>query len=52
VLHLLAIVALCFAVVFFAFTIVHGIWAWQLFMLIGLALWCISGHPWVHDHVN
>ena len=43
--HLLAIIAFVLSVVFYAWDIAHGHWTWTLFMLLGLLLWCISGHP-------
>ena len=42
--HLLAIVSLIISVIFYAFSVQHGVWSWILFMLIGLTLWCVSGH--------
>lgn len=43
--HLAAIIAFILAVIFWAWSLGHGVWQWELFMLLGLALWCISGHP-------
>ena len=43
--HLAAIIAFILGVIFYAWSISHGIWAWEFFMLLGLALWCISAHP-------
>lgn len=42
-LHLAAIISLVLAVIFYAWNISHSFWTWTFFMLIGLALWCISG---------
>lgn len=44
-LHLLAIIALTFSVIFYAWSLGHGVWTWTLFELLGLTLWCISEHP-------
>ena len=42
-LHLLAIIAFVLAVIFLAWGIAHGVWTWQLFGMLGLLLWCVSG---------
>ena len=42
--HLLAIIALALAVIFFGFHLAHGVWSWEFLALWGLLLWCISGH--------
>ena len=43
--HLAAIIAFILAVIFWILAIGHGVWQWELFMLLGLALWCLSAHP-------
>lgn len=35
-----ALVSLILAVIFWCWSLSHGIWQWQLFLLAGLALWC------------
>jgi hypothetical protein len=44
-LHLIAIIAFVLAVIFWAWNLVHGVWAWEMFMLLGLTFWCASEHP-------
>jgi hypothetical protein len=41
---LLAVIAFVMSVIFSAWSIHHGVWSWQFFMLWGLLLWCVSGH--------
>lgn len=43
--HLLAIISFALAVIFYAWTITHGTITSELFMLIGMFLWCASDHP-------
>ena len=43
--HLLAIIAFALAVIFYAWSINHGVWTPIFLALWGLLLWCISGHP-------
>ena len=46
-LHLLAIISFVLGVIFLAWSIAHGVWTWELFGMLGLTLWCISGkHDW------
>lgn len=42
--HLAAIVLFILSVIFAAFSIAHGIWTYQFFMILALTCWCISGH--------
>jgi len=44
VLHLLAIISFVFGVVFYAWSLGHGVWTWPFFELLGLTLWCASSH--------
>jgi hypothetical protein len=48
--RLLAIIAFALAVIFDAWSITHGAFTWELFMLLGLLAWCISSAwdrtPW------
>jgi hypothetical protein len=50
VVRLAAIISFAFALIFEAWSIKHGVFGWQLFMLLGLLLWCISSAwdrtPW------
>lgn len=43
--HLLAIIAFALAVIFYAWSITHGVWTWEFFMLWGFLLEAISAHP-------
>lgn len=42
---LLAIISFILSLIFYAWSISHGIWTWQFFMILGLALDCLSDHP-------
>lgn len=44
--RLAAILCLLAAVIFYGWSIRHGVWTWQFFALWGLLLWCVSdSHP-------
>jgi hypothetical protein len=38
-----AIISFALSVIFYAWTLSHGVWSWELFMLIGLLCLAISG---------
>ena len=40
---LISIVAFAFAIIFKAWSLGHGVWDWQLFMLIGLLFLAVAG---------
>ena len=42
--HLLAIIAFALSVIFYAWSIKHGVWSWQFFMLWGFLLEAVSSH--------
>ena len=41
------IALLCFllSLIFSAWSLAHGAFTWQFFMILGLFFWCLSGHP-------
>jgi hypothetical protein len=41
-LRLLAIIMLAFAVCFYAWNVVHGVWSYRMFFMLGMLAWCIS----------
>ena len=43
--YLLGLIAFALAIVFYAWHLSHGVWAWPFFMLWGLFLVFLSGHP-------
>lgn len=44
--RLAAIICLILSVCFYAWGVAHGPWTWQMWMLCGLSLWCVSdAHP-------
>lgn len=43
--HLAAIIFFVLGVIFLAWSLAHGVWTWELFDSLGLASWCIAGHP-------
>ena len=51
--RLFAILSLFLSFVFEAWTISHGVFTWNLFLVLGLLLWCVSENydrrpPWKH----
>ena len=40
--RVLGVVSLILAVLSWIFQVTHGVIAWQLWLLLGLALWCLS----------
>jgi hypothetical protein len=46
--RLAAIISFFMSLVCYGWSIKHGAWSWELFMLLGMFLWCVSG---AHDRV-
>lgn len=43
--HLAAIILFILSVIFYAWSLGHGVWNYILFALLALTCWCISAHP-------